>query len=88
MSEKLKPCPFCGGGNTEIVERPLSNQPRMDGKPSAIISVEVRHWCEPFKGLVANHLTFRGRDMEAAIEAWNRRHQEQKTSSEFERMMK
>ncbi len=86
MSEKLLPCPFCNGGATDIREQSLP--PRMDGKPSAIISVEIRHWCSPLPGLVACSTVFRSRDKEAAIEAWNRRHQEQDTSSEFERLMK
>lgn len=86
MSEKLKPCPFCNGGATDI--REYSLPPRMDGKPSAVVSVEIRHSCSPLPGLVGCSTTFRGRDKEAAIEAWNRRHQEQDQSSTFERCMK
>lgn len=70
---ELLPCPFCGGGETDIKAYPLNNMPRMDGKPSAIISVEVRHWCERSDGVVASLAQFRGRDAESAIGAWNRR---------------
>jgi len=76
MSEntpKLLPCPFCGGGETIIKENPLNNMPRMDGKPSAIVSVEVRHWCEAVAGVVASGAAFRGRDHASAFAAWNRR---------------
>lgn len=69
----LLPCPFCGAGEIEIKEYPLNNMPRMDGRPSAIISVEVRHWCERTDGVVATGIHFRGRDHASAIAAWNRR---------------
>lgn len=72
-TRELKPCPFCGGGEFIVREHPLNNMPRMDGKPSAIISVEVSHWCEASPGLVASHVTFRGRDHASAFGAWNRR---------------
>ncbi len=70
MSEELKPCPFCGG-EPELSETRL--HPRMDGKPSAVISVEVRHWCTRLDGNIHNFINFRGRDKASAIAAWNRR---------------
>jgi hypothetical protein len=41
---------------------------------SAIISVEIAHWCEPIEGQPnRNKITRIGRDMDSAIAAWNRR---------------
>lgn len=73
MTDKLLPCPFCGGGETLTKELVLDNTPRMDGKPSEVISVAVHHWCEKMDGVVARHIEFRGRDRDTAIAAWNRR---------------
>lgn len=70
MSEELLACPFCNGV-AEIHETRL--RPRMDGKPSAIVSVEIRHWCKRQEGNVHNLINFRGRDKSSAIAAWNRR---------------
>jgi hypothetical protein len=67
---RLMPCPFCGG--TEIDHRPTHLRPRMDGKPSALISYELRHWCQT-PGLVGGGVNFRGRDEASAVAAWNRR---------------
>ena len=66
----LKPCPFCGGGETVMSETHLP--PRMSG-PGALITVTVRHWCGPLPGVVGSHTEFRGRDHASAIAAWNRR---------------
>ena len=70
MSEKLKPCPFCGGKAT------------MEKHEYGVIELG----CDNVGCIVlpsAKHLS-----EEAAAKAWNRRHQDQDTSSEFERMMK
>ena len=70
----LLPCPFCGAGKTEIEERPLDRMPRMDGKPSPIISATVRHWCPARPGQPTGlNISMHGRDRESAIAAWNRR---------------
>lgn len=70
----LKPCPFCGGGETRIDENRLNRAPMMSGKESPVISVEIRHWCERLEGQPSrNTITRTGRDMESAIAAWNRR---------------
>jgi hypothetical protein len=67
---QLKPCPFCGGGTTDIKENRLP--PKMNG-PGSIISVEIRHWCPQTPGCIGGHISVRGRDMESAVNAWNRR---------------
>lgn len=72
MDKRLRPCPFCGGGDTEINEIPLTRGPRMDGKPSPIISVEIRHWCKHRDGLSTASIVFRARDRETALATWNR----------------
>ena len=68
---QLKPCPFCGGGETILHETRLS--PTMSGK-SPLISVEIRHWCPPGPGQPSrNRIVKVGRDYESAVAAWNRR---------------
>lgn len=69
----LKPCPFCGAGETIFREYPLNNAPSMSGKPQTIISVEIMHWCEKVPGVVHTHRSVRGRDRETTVAAWNRR---------------
>lgn len=73
MNETLKPCPFCGAGETDIKENLLNRMPDMSGKPSPVISVEVRHWCAKAPGLLRQHITLAGRERADAIAAWNRR---------------
>jgi hypothetical protein len=76
MSERdaILPCPFCGDGQTDIQERPLNNAPRMDGKPSPIISATLRHWCPTPAGQPTGlNISMHGRDKASAIAAWNRR---------------
>ena len=66
----LKPCPFCGGGETILhVNKGTWNGQRY-GEP---VSVEVRHWCEPVDGQPGRMLDRVGRDEASAIAAWNRR---------------
>jgi hypothetical protein len=70
VTDDLKPCPFCGGGETDIRESRLA--PRMNG-PGAVIAVEVAHWCNRPPGVVAAHFSIRARTREDAVAAWNRR---------------
>lgn len=69
-TERLKPCPFCGAGNTEI---------RQNGriwtgmKFSDPVSVSVRHWCAEVHGQPTRMIERAGRDEESAIAAWNTR---------------
>jgi hypothetical protein len=73
---QLRPCPFCG----HDMEAPISLtsnhavrvtrlQPRMDGRPAAIVSVRIQHWCP---GTLMS-VTCTGRDHWEAEERWNRR---------------
>lgn len=70
---KLKPCPFCGAGTTEI---------RENGKIwagmgfSAPVSVSVWHHCEPREGQPHRGIERIGRDLDSAIAAWNMRYEE------------
>lgn len=71
MQEELKPCPFCGAGETLIVE----NGKVWSGmKYSEPVSVSVRHWC-PNPGQPTRMIERIGKDRESAIAAWNSRHQ-------------
>jgi hypothetical protein len=70
----LKPCPFCGGGETTVNENRLNRMPDMGGRQSPIISVEIRHWCQAEPGQPNRNIILRvGRDHASAIAAWNRR---------------
>lgn len=69
-AQALKPCPFCGAGETMLhVNKGTWNGQRY-GEP---VSVEVRHWCEPEEGQPARMVARVGRDEASAIAAWNRR---------------
>lgn len=74
MSEELKPCPFCGAGETRVEENRLRRAPTMGGGESPIVSVEIHHWCPPVEGQPRrNYIIKVGRDHQGAIAAWNRR---------------
>lgn len=67
---RLKPCPFCGAGETVIREggRMWTGQRMSDP-----ISVSVVHWCERVPGQPHRSVERVGRDEPSAIEAWNMR---------------
>lgn len=89
MSEKLEICPFCGG-------KPIVGHWNDDERNGY-----AEHWqvscsvCDarapgstyrPFGRSMGNHLSpIDAR--QAAADNWNRRHQEQETTSEFERLL-
>lgn len=74
MSEELKPCPFCKGGETRIDETHLHRGVTMNQRPNPVVSAEVKHWCEPEEGQPHRRMiTMTGRDRESAIKAWNTR---------------
>lgn len=59
--ERLEPCPFCQGVNTEL-------------KPAPGMRVEVHHWCDPVDDeYVTGQIRIRARDEAQAIEEWNAR---------------
>lgn len=66
----LLPCPFCGGGETQIHVNKGTWNGRGYGEP---VSVEVRHWCESELGQPSRMISRAGRDESSAIAAWNRR---------------
>lgn len=66
----LLPCPFCGGGETQIHVNKGTWTGRGYGEP---VSVEVRHWCESEQGQPSRMISRGGRDEASAIAAWNRR---------------
>jgi hypothetical protein len=70
MSEELKPCPFCGAGQTVFRE---NGKVWCGMKYSEPVSVTVQHWCEEVKGQPSRVLERAGRDRASAIEAWNTR---------------
>lgn len=71
MSIELKPCPFCGGSDFEIVE----NGRIWSGmKYSEPVSVSVRHWCPAAPGQPSRMIERVGRDEASAVTAWNTRH--------------
>lgn len=68
--QMLEPCPFCGAGETSIVENGRVWAGTKWGEPS---SVSVRHWCDPIKGQPSRAIERVGRDEASAIAAWNMR---------------
>lgn len=67
---ELKPCPFCGAGETLIHEY-KSIWSGM--KEQTLISASVQHWCAEFDGMSSRRLEFIGKDKEHAIKRWNTR---------------
>ena len=76
MSEKLKPCPFCGSNNLEFKDSDI------EGWISHVACMS----CDDMIGPMSE---FKYDDVEEAhadaANVWNRRHQEQDPSSTFER---
>lgn len=72
MSEELKLCPFCNGGETRIDETRLHRGVTTNPRQNPVVSAEVKHWCEPEEGQPHRRMiTMTGRDRESAIKAWN-----------------
>jgi hypothetical protein len=67
---ELKPCPFCGAGETQIREGGKIWSGTKYGAPT---SVSVIHWCPAIPGQPSRMIERIGRDEESAIAAWNRR---------------
>lgn len=70
--DELKPCPFCGAGETYIHEN-RGTWRGMDGYGEPI-SVEIRHHCTMERGQPSPRmLAVVGRDRASAVARWNRR---------------
>lgn len=69
-AQELKPCPFCGAGETLIHVNQGTWTGRGYGEP---VSVEVRHWCTEEPGQPSRAIIRVGRDEASAIAAWNNR---------------
>lgn len=70
MSQELKPCPFCGAGETQIKENGRMWLGQCYSDP---VSVSVRHWCAPADGQPSRMIERIGRDEASAVSAWNTR---------------
>lgn len=68
MSDQLKSCPFCGGGETHVRESTF-----WTGMRNEVVSANVMHWCERQEGQPQSVLQLVGRDRESAIAIWNGR---------------
>jgi hypothetical protein len=67
---ELAPCPFCGAGQTQLIENGRVWSGMKYGPP---VSVSVRHWCEIIEGQPSRMIERVGRDLESAVRAWNMR---------------
>lgn len=68
IHEKLKPCPFCGAGQTLLKPETL-----WTGMSNKLVSVTVQHWCEKEDGNLQSFLQVKRKTQEEAIAAWNTR---------------
>lgn len=65
----LKPCPFCGTNQVTVVPANY-----WTGMKSVVLSVELRHWCEPSGNRIDNvFIRAKGKTEENAVDQWNRR---------------
>ena len=69
-SQELMPCPFCGGGESQIR---VNGRIWLGTRYSEPVSVSVIHYCAGVDGQPSRALERIGRDLESAIAAWNRR---------------
>lgn len=67
---ELLPCPFCGGGTTEVRD---NGRPWLGSRYGDPVSVSVRHLCDHVDSQPSRMIERVGRDRESAIDAWNRR---------------
>jgi len=68
--DQLKPCPFCGAGET-LVE---PDSKHWAGMSWNILSWQVRHWCaEPAKGVRGSMVIIRAKTEPEVIDKWNQR---------------
>ena len=68
--DALKPCPFCGAGQSEVRPNGRVWTGMRWGEPS---SVSVLHWCDRVPGQPVRALERVGCDETSALAAWNMR---------------
>jgi hypothetical protein len=73
MSERLKPCPFCGSTSFQIIENGRMWLGQRFGEPS---SVSVKHYCDSIEGQPSRAIERIGKDLNSALDAWNMRYKE------------
>jgi Restriction alleviation protein Lar len=76
MSEELKPCPFCGGGEFAFKENGAF---WLGTRYSEPVSFSIQHWCIKTPGQPMssnNYIERKGRTKQSAIDAWNLRFNE------------
>lgn len=66
----LKPCPFCGAGETSIFE---NGRMWIGMRYSEPVSVSVWHHCTKVEGQPNRGFERIGRDHASAVAAWNQR---------------
>lgn len=64
----LKPCPFCGAGETTIDEYRIRTDP-----PGPVESVRIFHTCPQQAGCRRQHIDIFGDSAASAISQWNAR---------------
>lgn len=67
----MKPCPFCGAGETRVDESTM-----WTGMRSIVVSVTIKHWCAPdltSGESWSSYHEFRGKTAEQAAARWNAR---------------
>lgn len=70
MTEELKCCPFCGGGETRV-----DNNHHWTGMRNILVSATLRHWCEAGGSMVQ----FTRKSEELCVAAWNTRAEMEKS---------
>lgn len=66
----LLPCPFCGGGETQLQDNTIWNGGL---RPDTLVSVTLRHWCVRAQGELPKYIEFREKTQDAVIAKWNTR---------------
>lgn len=70
MTEELKPCPFCGSGETR-----MDKNQHWTGMHNVVISVTLRHFCS----IGGTQMTFTRKTEELCSDAWNTRAEMEKS---------
>ena len=68
MSDKLRRCNRCGGGEFDVQERKF-----WTGTRYVIMHVTLRHWCGSNAGLPKTHTEITAKTKEECVSIWNTR---------------